>query len=102
MHRSVWLRAAAGAAVVAFAAVRGIEAKPKPLNLAACPAWGSENRGSSRAALNEVKHHLLPGDTPLVLAFSDMATLQQQADARVKSGRDAKVSVKQRVKLQGL
>jgi len=102
MHRSVWLRAAAAAAVVASAAVAGVEAKPKPLNLAACPAWGSENRGSSRAALNEVKHHVPPAGTPLVLAFSDMATLQQQADARVKSGRDAKVSVKQRAKLQGL
>jgi hypothetical protein len=100
MTRSMWLRAALAAAAVCCAG--GADAKPKPLNLAACPAWGSETRGGSRAALNEVKHRVPPAGAPTTLSFPDMTTLQQQADARVKSGKDAKVSVKGRQKLHGL
>ena len=70
--------------------------KPKALNLAACPAWGAENKGSSRATLNEVKHRLPSGTTPVVLEFGDLPAMQEQADARVKSGTTAKVSAKDR------
>jgi hypothetical protein len=80
----------------------GEGAKPKVATLAKCPAWGAEQRGSSRALLNEVKHHLPSGTTPVLLAFNDMTPLQQQADARVKSGADANVSAKDRAKLQDL
>jgi hypothetical protein len=70
--------------------------KPKALNLAACPAWGAEKKGSSRAALNEVKHRLPSGTTPVFLQFADLPAMQQQADARVTSGTAAKVSAKER------
>src|SRR5262249_21647147 len=100
MHRSIWLRAALAAAAVCCAV--GVDAKPKPLNLAACPQWGSENKGSARAALNEVKKHLPPTGTPTMLAFADLSVLQQQGDALVKSGKDAKVSAKGREKLHAL
>lgn len=76
--------------------------KPKALNLAACPAWGAEQKGSSRSALNEVKHHLPAGTSPVLLEFADLPTLQQQADARVKSGPTAKVSAKDRARLRDL
>ncbi len=76
--------------------------KPKALNLAACPAWGAETRGTSRAALNEVKHHLPAGTAPVILEFGELPTLQQEADARVKSGPSAKTSTKDRVKLRDL
>jgi len=89
-------------AVAVVCSAAGVDAKPKAVNLAACPTWGSENRGSSRGALNEVKHHIPSGASPTMLAFSDMTVLQQQADALVKSGKDAKVSTKGRAKLQGL
>jgi hypothetical protein len=77
-------------------------AKPKAVNLAACPAWGSENKGSSRAVLNEVKHHLPAGTSPVMLEFADLPALQQEADARVKSGPTAKTSAKDRAKLRDL
>jgi hypothetical protein len=70
--------------------------KPKALNLASCPAWGAEKKGSSRAALNEVKHRTPPATTPVVLEFGDLPAMQQQADARVTSGTSAKVSAKER------
>jgi hypothetical protein len=100
MHRSIWLRAAVAASVASC--VAGVDAKPKPLNLAACPAWGSETKGSSRATLNEVKHRVPPEGTPTSIAFSALTALQQLADARVKSGKDAKVSAKNRAKLRDL
>src|SRR6266404_467968 len=74
----------------------GEGAKPKVLNLAACPAWGAENKGTSRAALNEVKHRVPPGTTPIMLTFAELPELQRLADAGVKSGVTAKVSAKQR------
>lgn len=79
-----------------------VAGKPKALNLAACPAWGAEQKGSSRAALNEVKHHLPAATSPVLLEFADLPALQQQADARVKSGPAAKVSAKDRAKLRDL
>jgi hypothetical protein len=100
MNRSTWIRAALAAWCVCCAG--GADAKPKPLTLAACPGWGSESKGSARGALNEVKHHVPPDGVPLSVAFADMATLQQQADALVKSGRTAKVSAKGRQKLHRL
>ena len=77
--------------------------KPKALNLAACPAWGAEKQGSSRAALNEVKHRVPAATTPVVLEFGDLPAMQQEADARVKSGTAAKVSAKERAaRLHGM
>jgi hypothetical protein len=99
--RLLRLRAFLTVAVVCSAVF--VDAKPpKVVNLAACPAWGSEARGSSRAALNEVKHRIPSAASPTMLAFGDMTTLQQQADARVKSGASAKVSAKSREKLRDL
>ncbi len=100
MSRLILTRGVLAGALVCSAA--GVDAKPKAVNLAACPTWGSENRGSSRGALNEVKHHIPSGASPTMLAFGDMTVLQQQADALVKSGKDAKVSTKARAKLQAL
>jgi hypothetical protein len=102
MHRSNRICAAVTAIVVC--SVGGVAAKPpKAASLAACPAWGAENKGSSRAALNEVKKHVPPpGSAPIVLTFADLAPLQLQADARVKSGPGAKVSAKARQTLKGL
>jgi hypothetical protein len=80
----------------------GEAAKGKVLNLAACPAWGSERQGSSRAVLNEVKHHLPRDSSPVLLDFADMTVLQRQADALVKSGTEAKVTAKDRAKLRDL
>jgi hypothetical protein len=94
---------AAVAVLAACAAVPAVAKPPKAPNLAACPAWGAETKGSSRAALNEVKKRVPPaGGAPLVLTFADLPPLQQQADARVKSGPDAKVSAKARQTLRGL
>jgi hypothetical protein len=92
VSRLILTRGVLAGALVCSAA--GVDAKPKVLNLAACPAWGSENRGSSRGALNEVKHHIPSAASPTMLAFGDMTVLQQQADALVKSGKDAKVSTR--------
>ncbi len=88
--------------VIVLGCSRPGEAKPKSLNLASCPAWGAEKKGSSRAVLNEVKKHLPSGTTPVSLEFTDLASLQEQADARVKSGRDASPSAKDRAKLRDL
>jgi len=77
-------------------------AKPKVPDLVQCPEWGAERRGTTRGLLNEVKHHVPPAGTPVMLTFADIATLQRQADARVRSGADAKVSAKDRAKLQEL
>jgi hypothetical protein len=79
-----------------------LTAKPKVPSLAQCPAWGVERRGTTRGLLNEVKHHLPPAGTPMMLTFADMTALQQLADARVKSGPDARVPAKDRAKLKGL
>jgi hypothetical protein len=70
--------------------------KPKVLNLAACPAWGAEKKGTSRAALNEVKHRVPSSTTPIMLAFTELPELQRLADAGVKSGTTAKVTAKER------
>jgi hypothetical protein len=80
----------------------GEGAKPKVANLAACPAWGSEKRGTTRALLNEVKHHLPREAPPVLLEFNDMTPLQQEADVRVKSGVNAEVTAKDRAKLRDL
>ena len=92
--------AALSIAIVIITSV--VIAKPKVPNLAQCPAWGVERRGTTRGLLNEVKHRLPPAGTPMMLTFADMTALQQLADARVKSGTEAKVSAKDRAKLQGL
>jgi hypothetical protein len=73
--------------------------KAKVQNLAACPAWGAEQRGSTRGVLNVVKHHVPESTTPIVLTFDDIPVLQKQADAVVKSGPRAKVLAKDRAKL---
>jgi hypothetical protein len=100
MRRSIVTSAAL--AVLALFAARADAKPPKVANLAACPPWGAEKQGSSRAALNEVKKRVPPPGAPIVLTFADMPPLQQQADARVKSGPAAKVSAKARQTLHGL
>jgi hypothetical protein len=96
------MRTSAALSIALVLAASSLLAKPKVPNLAQCPAWGVENRGGTRALLNEVKHHLPPAGTPMMLTFADMMALQQLADARVKSGPDAKVPAKDRAKLKGL
>ena len=96
------IRMSAALAVLAACAARVDAKPPKVANLAACPAWGAEKKGSSRAALNEVKKHVPPAGAPVVMTFADFAPLQQLADARVKSGPTAKVSAKARQTLRGL
>lgn len=76
--------------------------KAKAPDLAACPAWGAEKRGSTRGVLNVVKHHVPESTTPIVLAFDDIPVLQNQADAVVKSGPHATVVGKDRAKLRNL
>ena len=97
MRRAIG-RAAVWAAILVVGGWGAAESagKPKALNLAACPPEGAEKKGSARAALNEVKHRLPSGTTPVFLDFSDLPALQQLADAKVKSGTTAKVSAKQR------
>jgi hypothetical protein len=104
MRRTLSLIALLAAALIpARSTADEVAAKPKAMNLAACPAWGAEKKGSSRAALNEVKHHVPSSTTPVMLDFADLPGLQQLADAGVKSGTTAKVSAKQRAaKLHGL
>ena len=97
MRRTVCVAVLSAVALVGgLARIAESAGKPKALNLAACPAWGAEKRGSSRAALNEVKHRRPAGDTPVLLTFDNLPAMQQQADARVKSGTTAKVSAKER------
>jgi hypothetical protein len=97
------------AAAVLSAATMGLGpateegAGPKALNLAACPAQGAEKNGTSRAALNAVKHRTPTDTTAKRLAFTDFFELQQQADGRVNSGTTVKVSATDRAaKLRGL
>ena len=92
-------------ALVCLASVSGriVEAKPpKVSSLDKCPAIGVENAGSTRAALNEVKHRAPREMAPLFLEFEDLATLQRLADSLVKSGEKAKVLPKDRAKLKDL
>jgi hypothetical protein len=100
------LAARAVAAAVSVALMAGgsrSDAKPpKVPSLAACPAWGAEKPGTSRALLNEVKHQVPPAGTPTLLTFADVAALQRQGDARVASGVDAVVLAADRAKLQNL
>src|SRR2546428_8615791 len=70
--------------------------------LADCPAWGAETRGTPRGLLNEVKRRFPTGSSPVRLDFSDFEMLQQQADARVRSGPDVAFSAAERAKLHGL
>jgi hypothetical protein len=91
------------AGLVLGGARAGESAGPKALNLAACPPNGAEKKGSSRAALNEVKHRVPSSTTPIMLDFAELPELQRLADAGVKSGTTAKVSAKERAaKLHGL
>src|SRR5436305_13213462 len=96
MRRTIGVAVLSGVFLVLAAPGHGEGAGPKAVNLAACPPQGAEKKGTSRAALNEVKHHIPAGTTPILLAFADIPDLQQQADAKVKSGTAAKVSAKQR------
>jgi hypothetical protein len=103
MRRTLSLIALVAAVLTARSTAGEGAGKPKALNLAACPAWGAEKKGTSRAALNEVKHHVPSSTTSIMLDFADLPGLQQLADAGVKSGTTAKVSAKQRAgKLHGL
>ena len=90
--------------VVCVIAVTALHAqkKTKVPTLAACPAWGAEERGSTRGVLNEVKHHVPQSTTPILLTFEDIPVLQKQADALVKSGPRATVVAKDRAKLRNL
>jgi len=104
MRRTIGL-AMLSAVALSSLAVRGYGegAGPKVVNLAACPPQGAEKKGTSRAALNEVKKRIPASTTPVLLTFADFPELQQQADAKVKSGTGSKVSAKQREsKLRGL
>jgi hypothetical protein len=76
--------------------------KAKVSNLATCPGWGAEKRGSTRGVLNQVKHHVPESTTPIVLTFYDIPVLQKQADAVVKSGPHARVLGRDRAKLRNL
>jgi hypothetical protein len=97
MRRTLGLAVLSGVAL-SFSAASGYGegAGPKAINLAACPPQGAEKKGTSRAALNEVKKRTPAGTTPILLTFADLPELQRQADAKVKSGTTAKVSAKQR------
>src|SRR4051794_37467895 len=102
MRRTIGLAVVSGVLAV-IAVGTGEGAGSKAINLAACPPQGAEKKGTSRAALNEVKHRVPAATTPLLLTFTDFPELQQQADAKVTSGTGAKVSAKQRAaKLRGL
>src|SRR5260370_16340020 len=88
---------------LAIGVVRITDAKPpKVATLEKCPVIGTEQPGSTRAALNEVKHRAPREMAPLFLEFDDMPTLQQLADALVKSGEKARVLPKDRAKLKDL
>src|SRR5260221_7414215 len=93
------------AVVVAFAAGVGRSSDAKPPKVATldkCPVIGTEQPGSTRAALNEVKHRAPRDMAPLFLEFDDLSKLQQLADALVKSGEKAKVLPRDRAKLKDL
>src|SRR5262245_39935343 len=87
--------------VIAATALQA-QKKTKVPTLTACPAWGAEERGSTRGVLNEVKHHVPQSTTPILLTFEDIPILQKQADALVKSGPRATVVAKDRAKLRNL
>ena len=88
---------------LAIGVVRITDAKPpKVATLEKCPVIGTEQPGSTRAALNEVKHRAPREMAPLFLEFEDMPKLQQLADALVKSGEKARVLPKDRAKLKDL
>ena len=94
---------AAAVVCLALGAARAGTAKPpKVATLEKCPVIGTETPGSTRAALNEVKHRAPREMAPLVLEFGDLPTLQQLADGLVKSGEKAKVLPKDRAKLKDL
>jgi hypothetical protein len=73
---------------------------PKVTTLDKCPVIGVETPGSTRAALNEVKHRPPREMAPLFLEFGDLAELQKRADGLVKSGEKARVLPKDRAKLK--
>src|SRR4051794_12725076 len=103
MRPTIGVAVLSGVILVLAAAAQGGGAGPKAVNLAACPPQGAEKKGTSRAALNEVKHRIPASTTPILLTFAELPELQQQADAKVKSGTGAKVSARQREsKLHGL
>jgi hypothetical protein len=76
--------------------------KPTASTLGSCPEWGAERRGSPRALLNEIKRRTPPPGPPTLIGFDDIAALQQQADARIRTGRDAAVTAGERAKLRDL
>ena len=91
----------ASVAALCLAVVRTSDAKPpKVSTLDKCPAIGVENPGTTRAALNEVKHRAPRDMPPLYLEFDDLPVLQRLADGVVKSGEKAKVLPKDRAKLK--
>jgi hypothetical protein len=74
--------------------------KAKVSTLAACPAWGAEERATPRGLLNEVKRRLPNGTSPALLDFGDVTSLQQQSDARVRTGKDAPIMARERARLR--
>jgi hypothetical protein len=90
-----------GAFASASAVVPQVKDKTKVSSLAACPPWGAEQRGSPHGLLNEVKRHVPNGTTPTLLDFSDVLSLQQQSDARVRTGKDSPITATERAKLRG-
>src|SRR4051812_28979599 len=76
--------------------------KAKVATLAKCPAYGAEERASSRGLLNIVKHRVPASGAPVLLDVSSFAPLQQQADTAVKSGPNASPGAKDRAKLRSL
>jgi hypothetical protein len=74
---------------------------PKVSTLAKCPAWGAEQRGSSRGVLNEVKRNIPTGSTPMMLDFADIDMLQHQAEGLVERTSD-RITAKARAKLRAL
>jgi hypothetical protein len=94
--------AIAAACLVLFGGRAFASDKPTVSSLAACPEWGAEKRGTPRALLHEVKHHVPPPGDPRLLGFDDIVSLQRQADARVRTGKGAAVTAKDRALLRDL
>jgi len=93
----------ASVVILVLAVVPPVEsAKVKVSTLAKCPAWGAEERGTTRAALNEVKHRVPSGTVAIPIDLADIGALQDQADTLVKSGVNARVLPKDRAKLRDL
>lgn len=69
--------------------------------LSECTPRGCAASRTPGAVLNELKHHIPAGSPKATLSFDDLASLQQQADGLVGSGRND-LSEAERAQLSGL